>query len=281
MSCRVQRVKIVMAAVAPVVLAACGWDAPPVEWQAPAPVASAPDSTVVYAARWTPGRTPDVAVDTGTAAALPPATADGRCPASTVTAVPVRGGTWSAWWQVRADSSAVLQAGLRDSRGAVVRTIVVDSVDRALLGCARPAPAIAVDSANGYVHVAYFMVAPEGPGLFYAHLMDPRASHFEVPVAVVYGERPVRVAVASRADTVAVVYEDPNSEHGRIAMSLSLTSGHLFEQTARLLAVSTSSQSASAPQLVRLAGGELWVGWTESSASGSAFLLRRARIVTR
>jgi hypothetical protein len=97
----------------------------------------------------------------------------------------------------------------------------------------------------------------------------------------VYGERPVRVALASRADTVALAYEDPNSEHGRIAMSLSLTAGHRFEQTARLIPVSTSSQSASAPQMVRLAGGEVWVGWTESSASGSAFLLRRARIISR
>ncbi|MCC7052420.1 MAG: hypothetical protein IT355_04075 [Gemmatimonadaceae bacterium] len=262
-------------------VAGCSWDAPPVEWQSPAPVASAPDSTVLYEARWLPGRVPEV-VAVPVAAASRPASLDGGvCAASVVVAPPVRGTTWSSWWQVRADSSALLHAGQRDSAGRLVRSLVVDSLDRALLGCARPAPAITVDSANGYVHVSYFMVAPEGPGLFYAHLMDPRASRFEPPLAVVYGDRPVRVALASRGDTIALAYEDPNSEHGRIAMSVSLTSGHLFEQTARLIPVSTSSQSASAPQVVRLSGGELWVGWTETSASGSAFLLRRARIVSR
>ncbi len=125
------------------------------------------------------------------------------------------------------------------------------------------------------------MVAPEGPGLFYVHLMDPKASAFEPPVAMVYGEKPVRVAIASAHDTVAVVYEDPNSEAGRIAMSMSFTAGHLWEQTARLIRVSTSSQHASTPQVVKLSGGELWLGWKEASQSGSAFLLRRARIVSR
>jgi len=168
-----------------------------------------------------------------------------------------------------------------DSSGAITQRITVDSLDRASVGCARPAPAIAVDSINGYVHIGYFMVAPEGPGLFYAHLMDARLQRFETPLAIVYGEKPVRVAVASRGDTVAVVYEDPNSEVGRIAMSVSLTGGHLFEQTARLIPVSTSSQQASAPQIVRLSAGHLWVGWREQSQSGSAFLVRRARIVSR
>jgi hypothetical protein len=176
---------------------------------------------------------------------------------------------------------AGLMAEQRDSAGGSMKRIMVASVHAALLGCARPAPSIAVDSTNGYVHIGYYMVAPEGPGLFYSHLMDPRLGRFEQPIAIVYGEKPVRVAVASRADTVAVAFEDPNSDVGRIAMSMSLTSGHLFEQTARLIPVSTSSQQASAPQIVRLSGGQLWVGWTEASQSGSAFLLRRAQIVPR
>jgi hypothetical protein len=188
---------------------------------------------------------------------------------------------WSAWWQIRDDSSSRLMTQERDTMGALVRTFTVDSVDKAFLGCARPAPSITVDSVNGHVHVGYFMVAPEGPGLFYAHLMAPQYAGFEPPMPIVYGEKPVRVAVASRGDTVAVVYEDPNSEMGRIAMSMSLTSGHLFEQTARIVRVSTSSQEASQPQIVKLAGGELWLGWTETSQSGNAFLLRRARIVSR
>lgn len=266
-------------------VAGCSWDAPPVEWEAPAPIASKVDSATRYAARWAPGATPEVVVTAfdSTSARTETLVPDvvPACPGSWVAGAPVQGTRWSAWWQVRPDSSAVLVAEQRDSAGQSLRRITVDSVDKALLGCARPAPAIAVDSVNGYVHVAYYMVAPEGPGLFYAHLMNPQLPRFEIPMALVYGERPVRVAVASRGDTVALAYEDPNSELGRIAMSMSTTAGHLFEQTARLIPVSTSSQQASSPQIVRLAGGQLWVGWRESSLSGSAFLLRRARIVTR
>jgi hypothetical protein len=266
--------------------AGCTWDAPPVEWQAPSPIAAGVDSTVHYVARWTPGATPEVSVSRAAASNsgaidTPLAAPAMACSGSWVTAAAVRASHWSAWWQVRPDSSAVLMSAQWDSTGAVLQRIVVDSVDKAPFGCARPAPAITVDSINGYVHVGYFMVAPEGPGLFYAHLMNVQQHQFERPIAIVYGEKPVRVAVASRADTVVVTYEDPNSELGRIALSMSLTAGHLFDQTARLIPVSTSSQEASAPQVVRLAGGQLWIGWTEVSASGQAFLLRQARIVSR
>jgi hypothetical protein len=262
------------------------WDAPPVEWQAPSPIAAGSDTAVQYQARWLPGATPEVIVarrdtadrlDRDGAWVAPTA----ACWSSQVSAAPVRGSVWFAYWQVRADSSALLVAAQRDTGGNSLQRIVVDSIDVATLGCARPAPSIAVDSVNGYVHIAYYMVAPEGPGLFYAHLMNVTLHQFEAPLAIVYGEKPVHVTVASRADTVAVVYEDPNSERGRIAMSMSLTGGHVFEQTARLIPVSTSSQEASAPQIVRLAGSQLWVGWTEASASGHAFLLRQARIVPR
>ncbi len=263
----------------------CSWDAPPVEWQGPVPIAAGVDTLARYGARWTPGATPEVQVarvavpDSASAAAL--GSELGMCPGSRVETPLLRGNRWSAWWQIRADSSAGLLAEQRDSAGVSVQRLMVDSVDRAQLGCARPAPAIAIDSVRGYVHIGYYMVAPEGPGLFYSHLMDPRLKRFEPPIAVVYGEKPVRVAVASRADTVVMAYEDPNSDLGRIAMSLSFTSGHLFEQTARLIPVSTSSQQASMPQIVRLSAGQLWVGWTEVSQSGSAFLLRRAQIVAR
>ncbi len=262
-------------------VAGCSWDDPPVEWQAPTPIAAGVDTTAQYAARWTPGASPEVVVRTGVdpLAATPDVVP--ACPGSWVGAAAVRGTRWSAWWQIRADSSALLVAEQRDSLGVSLQRVTVDSVDTALLGCARPAPSIAVDSANGYVHLAYYMVAPEGPGLFYSHLMDARLKRFEPPMAIVYGEKPVRVNVASRGDTVALAYEDPNSEVGRIAMSMSLTSGHLFEQTARLIPVSTSSQQASAPEIVRLSGAQLWVGWREASQSGSAYLLRRARIVSR
>jgi hypothetical protein len=260
----------------------CGWDAPPVEWETPAPIAAVADTAARYAARWTPGATPEVVV--GPPAAPPSGRSGagaGECPGSRAVTPAVRGVRWSAWWQIRPDSSAVLRVASADDAGTPASQLVVDSIDVAQLGCARPAPAIAVDSVNGYVHVAYYMVGPEGPGVFYAHLMPQMPTQFERPLAMVYGEKPVRVAVASRGDTVAVAYEDPNSELGRIAMSMSLTGGHLFDQTARIIPVSTSSQQASAPQIVRLSGQQVWVGWTEASQSGSAFLLRRAQIVLR
>jgi hypothetical protein len=263
------------------VLTGCSWDVPPVAWQAPSPIAAGVDTAARYVARWMPGATPDVAVSSATGAEEAPDVTLGVCPGSWVTSPVVRGSRWSAWWQIRADSSAVLLSEKRDTTGHLQQRIVVDSLDRSLSGCARPAPTIAADSVNGYVHVAYFMVAPEGPGLFYAHLMTQYATQFERPLAMVYGEKPVHVTVASRGDTVAVAYEDPNSELGRIALSMSFTGGHLFDQTARIIPVSTSSQQASAPQIVRLAGAQLWVGWTESSQTGSAFLLRRATIVAR
>lgn len=267
------------------VIGACTWDAPPVDWQPPTPLATSVDSASRFTARWTSGATPQVVIGTPADAQLgsprPALEFSTSCPNSWVEASAAGGGVWSAWWQIRPDSSARLMAHFRDSLGATRRTMTVDSVDVAPLGCARPAPAIAVDPVNGYVHIGYYMVAPEGPGLFYVHLMDPKASAFEPPVAMVYGEKPVRVAIASAHDTVAVVYEDPNSEAGRIAMSMSFTAGHLWEQTARLIRVSTSSQHASTPQVVKLSGGELWLGWKEASQSGSAFLLRRARIVSR
>jgi hypothetical protein len=280
---------LIRSAMVAVCLAGCSWDDPPVAWEAPTPLASSVDTLARYGARWTPGATPEVAVavsgradSAGTARVTDVAiTVAGVCPGSLVETPLVRGSRWSAWWQIRPDSSAGLLAEQRDSAGGVTQRIMVDSVDKALLGCARPAPSIAADSVNGYVHVGYYMVAPEGPGLFYAHLMPQNPRQFERPLAMVYGEKPVRVHLASRGDTVAVAYEDPNSDLGRIALSMSFTGGHLFEQTARIIPVSTSSQQASAPQVVRLGARQLWIGWTEASQSGSAFLLRRARLVAR
>jgi hypothetical protein len=265
--------------------AGCAWDRPPVEWESPTPLATSADTAARYRATWTSGAAPEVVIqqpeDARRAASSTAAPLASVCPGSWVDAVGADGQVWSAWWQIRPDSSSRLMTQERDAAGRVQRTFTVDSVDKAFLGCARPSPSITVDRVNGHVHVGYYMVAPEGPGLFYAHVMAPQYAAFEPPMPIVYGEKPVRVAVASRGDTVALAYEDPNSEMGRIAMSMSLTSGHLFEQTARIVRVSTSSQEASQPQIVRLADGQLWLGWTETSQSGNAFLLRRARIVTR
>ena len=59
----------------------------------------------------------------------------------------------------------------------------VDTLDRGTRGCARPSPAISFDPAGGYVHVVYFLDAPEGPGVFFAHSMD-RGATLHSPVAI-------------------------------------------------------------------------------------------------
>jgi hypothetical protein len=93
------------------------------------------------------------------------------------------------------------------------------------------------------VHVAYSLDAPEGPGIFYAHLMDPRAQ-FEVPAALVYGGGG-SVAVASDDQTVAIAYEDPNSSRPRIALAVSRTAGHTFES--KSIPVSSRDTTARTP----------------------------------
>ena len=198
-----------------------------------------------------------------TTSANAPAGVDaGACAGSERVATARGSERYVAWWRPRADSSAALLLARSTDGGATWGApVAVDSLDRGVRACARPAPAIAADSVNGYVHVVYFLDAPEGPGLFYAHQMDPRAP-FEPPSAIVYGERPVSAAVASRGDTVVVAYEDPNRPRPQIELALSRTGGHLFEE--RHLDVSGDDVAARDPHVALGAGGRVTVGWTES-----------------
>src|ERR1035438_9000638 len=95
-----------------------------------------------------------------------------QCEGSLV-ATPARADTaYAAWWAPRADSSALLVVARSDDRGRHWRAPeVADSTDKGHTGCARPAPFISADSTNGYVHVVYFMLAAEGPGVFFTHSM--------------------------------------------------------------------------------------------------------------
>ena len=204
-------------------------------------------------------------------------------------------GQVAVWWS-RGDGGRVrLAAAWRDSVVAATSDsaarawrgpILVDSLDqgpgdaqaadRGAYGCARPAPSVVVDKKYGYVHVAYALTGPEGPGVFYAHQMDPR-SQFEPPVAIIYGERLGDARVAVDGDVVAVVYEDPNSGTGRrkIGLAVSRTAGHLFED--RLTASGGISNSRDPHVLVR--GRAVVVGWSETAAGSDAiFRLRRARV---
>ncbi|GLC26644.1 sialidase family protein [Roseisolibacter agri] len=196
-------------------------------------------------------------------AAAPPDPTGARCPASLRWAGGRGDERVAAWWAVRADRTAEVMASRSTDGGATWDAPVrVDTLDRGHVGCERPAPAVAVDTVNGFVHVAYSMAAPEGSGVFYAHRMDPRAA-FEPPQVIVYGERPATTSVVSAGDLVLVAYEDPNTG-GRpfISVAVSRTAGHTWDER---FAASQGSMSAERP-LVRVRGRDVALGWVERSA---------------
>ena len=215
-----------------------------------------------------------------------------RCVRSLRIALAPNRGRVAVWWSARANSRVWLVAAWRDSIPADGRLapwrgpIVIDSVDqgpgdaraaeRGAAGCARPAPSVVVDDLFGYVHVAYVLVGPEGPGVFYAHQMDPRSA-FEPPVAIVYGERLGAARVAASGNVVAVAYEDPNSgARPRIGLAVSRMSGHLFEE--RLIASGTTAVAHDPWVAVR--GRAIVEAWSEVPVNGGApvFMIRRARV---
>jgi hypothetical protein len=196
------------------------------------------------------------------------------CPGTPrVTAVP-RGTTRAlvaVWWAPRKDGSARLLAAESVDGGLTWPTVVpIDTLDRGTNGCARPAPAVAADSSTGYVHVAYPLWAPEGPGVFFAHTM-PGHFMFHTPSVVSYGDRPGEVSVAASGEVVVVAYEDPNARAPRIGLALSRSQGHVFEH--RVLA-GASPGDASSPR-VALRGHLIALSWTRvplavASLGGSA-----------
>ena len=210
-----------------------------------------------------------LAIDTAGRAALVPAAvlplpADSgqsrRCVGSERFAAGRGGERYAAWWGARPDSSAVVLVARSTDDGATWGVpLAVDTLDRGVRACARPAPGLAADTLNNFIHVVYFLDAPEGPGLFYAHQMDPRAA-FEPATVIVYGRRSVGAAIATSGDTVAVAYEDPNGARPRVALALSRTAGHIFED--RHVEVSGDAAQARDPR-VALGSGRIAVGWTE------------------
>jgi hypothetical protein len=225
----------------------------PVEWEIPrqSPPAASPLVASLDAVAGAP-----VVAD----AELPDVLPAGGCPGSARLAVAAGEERYLAWWEPRPDSSALLLVARSGDAGrSWAQRYVVDSLDRGVRGCRRPAPSIAADSANGYVHVAYALDAPEGPGLFYAHLMDPRAQ-FEPPAAVVYGERPGATAVASDDQSVVVAYENPNGARPQVAVAVSRTAGHTFE--GKTIPASVPEVPATTPS-VAVRGTRLVVAWVQ------------------
>ena len=165
---------------------------------------------------------------------------------------------FAAWWRVRPDSGAVLLAAHTEDDGRTWSPAApVDTTDQSVSGCHRAPPAIAADSASGYVHVVFSLLGREGPGLFYAHSMDEGAT-FHSAVPIFYGDRLGRSSVAADGDVVAVAFEDPNSRRPRVGLALSRTMGHIFEE--RLLPVSDDNEAATRP-LAAVRGRSLAVAW--------------------
>ena len=109
------------------------------------------------------------------------------------------------------------------------------------------------------------MLAPEGPGLFFAHSMDEGVT-FHTPVAILYGDRLGRTSVAADGDIVVVGFEDPNSRTPRVGLAISRTMGHIFEQ--RILPLSDDVGTATRP-LTAVRGRQIAVAW-EQRASPTA-----------
>lgn len=205
------------------------------------------------------------------AAWTPPAPPLGtpRCAGSLV-ATRARGDTaFAAWWAPRPDSTALLVVSRSDDGGGHWRAPeTADSTDHGRTGCQRPAPFIAADTANGYVHVVYFMVAAEGPGVFFTHSMGG-GEMFHTPVPIIYGERASAAAVSSNGDTVAVAYVDPNAATPQVWLALSRTTGHIFESR---MGVSPSTVQAGGPA-VAVRGHRVAIAWTETNRGGGAAVM--------
>lgn len=221
-----------------------------------------------------------------------------RCARTLRTAEAPGFGTVAIWWTRVAGGRVHLVAAWRDGQAGAWRgPLPVDTLDqgpgdaqaaeRGAHGCVRPAPSVAWDARTRFLHVAYAVRGPEGPGVFYAHQMDPRAS-FEVPVAVLYGEQLGVVRVASDGDVVAVAYEDPNTRgRSRVGLAISRTAGHTFEEQ-RLIA-SADAGDARDPYVV-VHGRAVALGWSDVAASPSSnvgtaaaaepvFVTRRLRVL--
>lgn len=250
---------------------ACG-DAP-VEWTTSSSVAMPAAPVAITAAG---------AITTDTLLRLAEQVAAPAGPACAGSLRVARGGRvlHAVWWAPRGDSGArLLAARSTDDGRSWSAPAAVDTLDRGVRGCARAPASIAADSASGYVHVAYGLDAPEGPGLFFAHSMDGGRT-FHSPVPITYGDHPGRTSVAADGDLVVVGFEDPNSRSPRVGLALSRTMGHIFEH--RLLPVSDDNGAASHPTTA-VQGHRVAMAWEQRATAGTSItasaLVVRAGVV--
>jgi len=199
------------------------------------------------------------------------------CPGTVRIASYGLGGAFAAWWAPRDNGSAALVVAHRQAGTDSVWAppVTADARDRSGTGCNRPPPAIAADGSRGYVHLAYYLDAPDGAGVWGGHSME-RGTYFHGPMAVVYGDRPGRTAIATSGDVVVIAYEDPNSARPYVALAISQTAGHLFEH--RVGAVSSPSAVTTDPQV---AIADRWIAvawnaeeWGRADQPGAARVIR-------
>ena len=241
------------------VLLLTGCDKPFVDWGDPEPIATVAGDRPATLTVDSTGAARFVA-ETSTARITPPTPAPGTCEHSLQTA---RGTVhaFAGWWSVRPDSSAALYVARSvDGGQSWDGRIAIDTSDVASNGCDRPPPSLT--TVGDDVYVAYSMIAPEGKGVFFAHVMG---GMLHAPVAVIYGERLVHTAIAAQDPRVAVAYEDPNGSRQQVGVALSSTQGHLFDWR------TTASRSIDHAVLpaVALAGRVLAVSWTPSQTGDS------------
>jgi len=167
----------------------------------------------------------------------------------------------ATWWQT--DSSGKAQLALaRTSDAGVSWSIrpLAESRARANVPCSYPPPAIAADSATGYVHLVYFLQPTEGAGLWYTHSMD-RGRSWHAATALIFGDAPARSSIAADGWLLAIAYEAPYAPSRQIWLTLSRDAGHTFE---RGLSVTQGSMLAVNPRVL-LDSRSISVIWTERS----------------
>jgi len=186
------------------------------------------------------------------------AEADSACPGSLMGAVPMRRETYAGWFLSRPDSSVVLMVARSEDYGRTwSKGVVADGRDRGRRGCDRPPPTVAVDTANGYAHLAYFLEPAEGAGVWLVHSME-HGKMWHSPIAVAFGADPAYADITADQDTVVVAYESPNANEGWIGLALSSTDGHLIDW--RIPEISGRSVPVESPRVL-VRGRGVIVAW--------------------
>ncbi|MBC7790982.1 MAG: exo-alpha-sialidase [Anaerolineae bacterium] len=178
----------------------------------------------------------------------------------------------ATWWQFDNFGKTHLAVARSSDEGASWSAPeLADTRDRARARCSYPPPAVAADSATGYVHLAYFLQSREGAGVWYTHSMD-RGANWHPATALIFGDATAHSSIAADGWLLAVVYQAPQAPSRQIWLTLSRDAGHSFE---RPLMVTREALQVAEPG-VSLEDRTISVTWTERSQGVLA-----DRIVTR